>query len=256
MVCPGHVGGFTRWIDGQLAQADIVMAYSRATAGEVVAHAARRAIDLPGPIRVVPLGTGLTEPPALVERPARLPPVGSYVLFVSTLEPRKNHAFAITVWEHLLATMPRERVPKLVLAGRPTAQMAPLIERLRATEHLDGHVIHFADASDLDLVALYQGCLFTFFPSLYEGWGLPVTESLVFGKPCFAAANSSLPEAGGAFARYFDTDRPEQTAAMLRAAIEDPAGLTEWEAGSALNSRPVSWRQSARRHPGNPGQRS
>ena len=58
--------------------------------------------------------------------------------------------------------------------------------------------------TDADLKVLYEGCLFTLFPSFYEGWGLPVTESLAFGKPCIASNRSSIPEAGGKLARYID----------------------------------------------------
>ena len=60
------------------------------------------------------------------------------------------------------------------------------------------------DRSDATLYQLYERCLFTVFPSFYEGWGLPVGESLWFGKNCIASNASSIPEVGKEFVTYFD----------------------------------------------------
>ena len=76
--------------------------------------------------------------------------------------------------------------------------------RLKASELLQRRVRLFRRVSDADLVRLYQDCLFTIYPSTYEGWGLPVTEALCFGKAVVTTAISSLPEAGGQYADYFD----------------------------------------------------
>lgn len=58
--------------------------------------------------------------------------------------------------------------------------------------------------SDADLAALYSACLFTLYPSVYEGWGLPVWEGLGNGKFCLSSNQGSLPEAGEEFADYAD----------------------------------------------------
>ena len=63
-----------------------------------------------------------------------------------------------------------------------------LMRQIVHADHLDGKLIVVEDPTDAELAALYQGCQFTVFPSLYEGWGLPVTESLAFGKPCLASS--------------------------------------------------------------------
>ena len=93
---------------------------------------------------------------------------------------------------------------------------------------------------------LYQGCLFTLFPSHYEGWGLPVTESLALGKPCIISNVTSLPEAGGDLARYLDPDDLAGTVRLIRAVISDRPGLAAWEAQVRRDFQPVPWEDSAR----------
>ena len=71
--------------------------------------------------------------------------------------------------------------------------------------------------------------MFTLFPSLFEGWGLPLGESLALGKPCLAASGTALPEAGGDLCRYFD---PEDVGAAHRAVtalLDEPGSIAAWE---------------------------
>ena len=83
------------------------------------------------------------------------------------------------------------------------------------------------------------------FPSLYEGWGLPVTESHALGKPCIVSNVTSLPEAGGALARYFDPDDLNDVVRVIRDTLSDRPGLAEWEARVRRDFQPVSWDASA-----------
>ena len=71
--------------------------------------------------------------------------------------------------------------------------------------------------SDAELAFLYRNCRFTVFPSLYEGWGLPIGESLWFGKLCIASKTSSMPEVGGDLVDYVDPkDADSLQQAILR----------------------------------------
>jgi glycosyltransferase involved in cell wall biosynthesis len=145
-------------------------------------------------VEIIPIGTGFA---AMLQAQAvasdRLPPAGSYALFVSTIEARKNHLLLFRVWRRMLDDMPRDSVPTLVFAGRVGWLVDDLMKQLENTDYLDRKICLIEDVSDAELASLYRGCRFTLFPSLYEGWGLPVTESLAFGKPCLVARNSSLP---------------------------------------------------------------
>ena len=128
-----------------------------------------------------------------------------YVLFVSTVEPRKNHLAAFEAWQQLLLQHRQARIPKLVCAGRPGWMCDPIFARLEASQILKQHVVLLSDFSDEELACLYRSCAFTIYPSHYEGWGLPVTESLCYGKVPVIADNSSLTEAGGPFAVVYPT---------------------------------------------------
>lgn len=243
------VDRFERWFTSTLPQCDVLFAISRASAVDVELYARQKGLALPGPVHTVAIGSGFkfpTQPQPENARPATaLPPPGSYVLFVSTIEARKNHVLLFRVWRELIDTMPEDTVPTLVFAGRVGWLVADLMQQLENTAYLNGKVLIVNDPTDTDLLRLYQGCLFTVFPSLFEGWGLPVTESLVLGKPCVISNKTSLPEAGGTLARYFDPDEFAEVCQVIRKTIEDRAGLVEWEARVVAEFRPVSWDETA-----------
>lgn len=246
----GVASHFREWFCNILPRADLVMAISQATARDVETYAARHALPLPGAVLPIPIGTGFTPPPrgGTAEPPVSpdLPAPGSYALFVSTIEARKNHLLLLRVWQRLLAEMPEGSVPKLVFAGKVGWMVADLMAQLANTSWLDGHVVLIESPSDADLAALYRGCLFTLFPSFFEGWGLPVTESLAFGKPCITADNSSLPEAGSGLTRMFDADNLHDATRVIRETLQDRPGLAAWEAKVRREFRPTPWSETAR----------
>ena len=125
-----------------------------------------------------------------------------YVLSVSTIEARKNHAYLVSAWRLMLDE--GLDPPDLVFVGRYGWRVGDLMAQMRATDFLDGriHVLH--DLSDAELETLYRNCQFTVFPSYVEGWGLPVGESLAQGRPCIASNTSSIPEVGGSLVDYID----------------------------------------------------
>jgi glycosyltransferase involved in cell wall biosynthesis len=193
------------------------------------------------------MGSGFSAAPPMTEARCsdQLPPAGSYVLLVSTIEARKNHHLMFRVWRRLLEELPPEVVPTLVFAGRVGWLVDDLMRQIANADHLDGKLVIVEDPNDAELAALYQGCLFTVFPSLYEGWGLPVTESLAFGKPCLIADRTSLPEAGGDLVRRFDPDNLNDAFSAIRDVILDPKGLALWEQQVRQEFRPVPWTATA-----------
>lgn len=238
----GLVRLFRSWFGGVLPLCDQVFAISQATAADVESWAQEQGIELPGPVIPIPIGTGFdAASPASLQRTPRLPPPGSYALIVATIEVRKNHLLLFRVWRRLLEELPRDRVPTLVFAGRIGWLVDDLMQQIANTDHLNGKLLIIEDPSDKELVSLYSGCLFTLFPSFYEGWGLPVTESLAFGKPCFISNRTSLPEAGGKLARSFDPDDLQDAYAKIRNVIEDRADLMRWEDTVKREFTPVSW---------------
>lgn len=128
--------------------------------------------------------------------PRGLVPVEPYVLTVGTMHPRKNHGLLLDIWRAWIESDGPSAVPLLVMTGRRHPQDGPVFERLAADLALRHRVRHVADASDAELAALIASCRFLVFPSLAEGWGLPVREALAYGKP--SIVTDAIPSAGSA----------------------------------------------------------
>ncbi len=245
---------FRHWAHALLPQADILLTISQWSGQDVVRVAARERLTLRTRPSTIPIGTGFSMPSGHRGQPGRggdgpgdrLPAPGSYVLMVSTIEARKNHALLVRTWRRLLEALPAERVPTLVFAGKVGWLVDDLMQQLRNADWLGAKVLLVENPQDSELEQLYRGCLFTVFPSFYEGWGLPVTESFSFGRPCIISNATALPEAGGRLARYFDPENGAEAFRVLREAIEDPAGVEAWGARVAAEFRPVGWEESAR----------
>ncbi|ODM45866.1 hypothetical protein A9320_27145 [Ruegeria sp. PBVC088] len=120
---------------------------------------------------------------------------GGFVLMVGTLEPRKNHEFAYRLWRELHKRHPGAVLP-LVFVGQPGWNMEGFTEMLAEDVGLPHRAIRIlTDVDDEALGVLYETCRFTLYPSHYEGWGLPVVESLNHGKPCLTSDAPSIVEA-------------------------------------------------------------
>jgi glycosyltransferase involved in cell wall biosynthesis len=234
---------FRASVESMLPLCDVVLAISRATAADVEAYARENGIALRGPVTPIPIGTGFgtQSQPAVTSRCRALPTASTYALFVSTIEARKNHTLLFRVWRRLLEDLPPERVPTLVFAGRIGWLIDDLMRQIANTDHLNGKLVVIEDPTDSELTMLYRGCLFTVFPSFHEGWGLPVTESLAFGKPCLISNRTSLPEAGGRLVRSFDPDNLHDAYQVVRQVIDDRPGLARWAAEVQREFKPVSW---------------
>lgn len=243
-----RVEHFRTWLEASLRASTTVLSLSRFTGADVDAYARQRRIPLAAPVRAI--GAGTSVPPPAGAPPSGLPQAGSYVLFVSTLEARKNHALAVKVWQKLMdevrtgARAPHT-VPQLVFAGRIGLGVDDLLQQMDNSRWLNGRIRLIRDPSDAEIRALYDGCQFTLLPSLYEGWGLPLEESLALGKPCLATSGTALPETGGDLCRYFD---PEDVGAAHRAVaglLDQPGGVAAWQDDVRRRFRPRPWREPA-----------
>lgn len=234
------------WFESIVPQCDILLTISQAVLRDVRDYAQRRGMTLPEKVQPIPIGTGfnVAQAPA-PQAMTGLPAAGTYVLFVSTIEARKNHALLFRVWRRLLDEMPQDRVPTLVFAGRVASLVNDLMQQIVNSDYLDGKLLILDNAGDAELSALYRGCMFTVFPSFYEGWGLPVSESLAFGKPCLISNRSSLPEAGGNLVRSFDPDNLDDAYRSVRNVIDHPAELAAWAEQVRREFKPTPWSAAA-----------
>lgn len=148
---------------------------------------------------------------------------GRYVLMVGTQEPRKNHAFAYRLWRELCARHGGDVLP-LVWVGQPGWSIDPLLAMVRADPGLPHGAIRILDdVDDAELQVLYGNCRFTIYPSHYEGWGLPVVESLLHGKPCLTSDAPALIEAGGGASEAICLFEGERWLARTEALMVDEA---------------------------------
>ena len=207
-------------------QVDRVVAISREAARDFRRwqRVALPAHDIP--VGVVPLDAGFSAAP----EPTPLRPAEPYVLCVSTLESRKNHALLLQAWLTLLRRHGTAVMPRLVLVGREGFGAEAALRLLRHAPELRDHVTWLRDVGDGALASLYAGCLFTVFNSFHEGWGLPVTEALAHGRLVVAPDHTSLREAGGRAAIYVTSQSEPELAETLWELIRDPGRRTALEA--------------------------
>lgn len=144
-----------------------------------------------------------------------------FALFVGTWDTRKNLWRLAQAWQRLVAR-PELDMPKLVVAGGPGWGSDDFRMFIDATGNLNGWVERIQHPSDTDLAYLYERCAFTLMPSLYEGWGLPVGESLAYGKTCVASDRSSIPEVGGDLVTYCDPTRIDSMAEAIASLVGHP----------------------------------
>ena len=193
------------------------------------------------PIRTVPLAQAFDKAPQgqvlrrEIAELARTP----FVLVVGTLESRKNIWRLAQAWQRL-SEEAGLALPRLVFAGKRGWHIADFSDLMQATGNLGG-LVQFADRpSDTELAWLYENCLFTAMVSLYEGWGLPIGESLAFGKTAVVADNSSMPEVGGDMVAYCDATSIDSIADAVRKLVAEPAHRETLEARIA-DTRLRTW---------------
>ena len=117
-----------------------------------------------------------------------------FVLYVSTIEARKNHRVLVQVWQDLYRQYGSD-IPKLVFVGMIGWGVGDLLEQLPHTEvHREGLILVQDRVPDDELAALYRTCLFSVFPSMGEGWGLGAVEAMSYGKVCIISSVPALLE--------------------------------------------------------------
>ena len=191
-------------------------------------------------IEVVAPGSGLNDRLSATEQRTISFPQ-RYVLFVSTIEIRKNHRLLVKVWRQLLERHGADAVPALIFAGQIGWLVDDLLAELTASDYLGGKIVLLRGLSDAELRQAYRASLFTVFPSLCEGWGLPIAESLVHGKFCVASDRTSIPEVGGDLIDYFDPSNEADALAKIERLLLDPGYLKAREARLRAEYRPRTW---------------
>ncbi len=165
-----------------------------------------------------------------------------YLLFVGTLQPRKNIERILAAFERMPAQITAGR--QLVIAGKAGWRTDDLVATLRRVEGA-GRVrwLDYVDADDLR--ALYQGAAAFVFPSLYEGFGLPVLEAFASGTPVITSNTTSLPEVAGDAALLVDPLDVDALAAAMASIVEDTALAGRLRAAGQMRARAFTWARCA-----------
>ncbi len=143
-----------------------------------------------------------------------------FVLCVGTIEVRKNGVTLLRVWQKLIQDGVQD-LPRLVFAGKLGWKNREFQEILASDKSLQDNVLILTQTTDSDLADLYTRCLFTVYPSLVEGWGLPVGEAAWFGKYSVVSSSSSLPEVCGDLVDYVSPKNLDGWVEMIKKSICD-----------------------------------
>jgi glycosyltransferase involved in cell wall biosynthesis len=240
------VEDFRRYWISAFAHADCIIFNARRIEADARAFCDQAGIRI-GRTAVVPLGY---EPPApRVQGDRSLPPFldrRRFALFVSTIEPRKGHDLLLRVWRRLLAEgVPQRHRFNLVLVGRRGWKVDAVLREIDELAGEQGMLRLFSDLSDPDLAALHENAAFCLYPSIYEGFGLPVIEAFSHGRAVIASRGGALLETVGGLSPCLDPQDEGAWYACLREWIENPAAYQPIEEKIRSSFSHPTWRDAA-----------
>lgn len=233
---PPDPHGFLRHFARVTRVASAVLCISESTRRDFRRHFP----EYPAPrVQVAPLGADLTVEPGPIEDAfaASLHDGEPYAVYCATLDRRKNHQQLYRAVSELVR---RGERPNFVFVGKLGNGVRDLLDCLRNDPAVAGRFVHVTHCDDRHLAAIYRRAAFAVYPSLYEGWGLGVTEALAHGTPCLIASGSSLGEAGLGVCRELHPLRTAEWTASISEyfaapQVVPPLDLPTWQAaGEAL----------------------
>jgi len=228
----------TRW---NARAASRVFADSEATRDDIVKFCgvAPEKISVIYPAYDAKLYQPVCDPARLAETRVRYRIATDYILAIGTIHPRKNYLRLIDAFAKLPLTN-----YQLLIVGKPGWLHKPIFDRVQSLNLQS--LISFLDyVPTADLPALISGARVLAFPSLHEGFGLPVLEAHACGTPVVCSMTSSLPEAAGDAALFFDPLDTDAIAGALERVLRDEALRAKLIAKGFENLRRFSWESSA-----------
>lgn len=246
---------FTRYIDETIQVANFFYCNSEFTKNELIdyyqkynqKHSIHQADDItPPPMQVITLGCDLQDKVKKIPKDNSVSDLTKepYLLFVSTIEIRKNHQLIYHMYLRLLEQ--NHNLPKIYFVGRRGWKVDDLLQQLDNDERIKNKIILLNNITDYQLLTLYQDCWFTLYPSFIEGYGLPVAESLSMGKYCLSSNAGALPEAGGEFIDYLSPYDLDAWCEKFLFLINNPQYIAQKASHIQKKYTPVSWQSFAK----------
>ena len=238
---PANVAADRAFAERILKRADGLIAVSEATRQDAV-----RLLHIP-PEKIRVIHHGVTGPffrvtqsdthPVRFRHGLRNP----YLLFVGTIEPRKNIDLLLDAYQALPQSLQKEF--ELVLAGPPGWAHSATMARLR---HPSPGVRYLGYVPEQDLPALFAGAAAFVYPSLYEGFGFPVAQAMAAGTPVITSDVSALPEIAGDAALLVDPRSQQEIREAMRALLTSPSRREQMAGLGRANAARFSWAECAR----------
>ncbi len=169
--------------------------------------------------------------------------ITNYLLYVGAIQPRKNLEVLIEAFEIHKSSIRCDL--KLVLAGGKAWMWEETIERIEKSP-FKNDIILTGKVNFEDLAVLYKNAGIFIFPSLYEGFGIPILEAFASGIPVICARNSSLPEVGGEAAEYFENSDAEDLRRKIKKVLENKELQNSMIARGKEQVKKFSWEKCAR----------
>ena len=240
------VENFRDYAHGMFAMADLVLVSAVQIESDLINYCRKHNLRIP-PTRVISYGANLTQLPAGAPRPLPrgLKP-GQYAVFVSTIEPRKGHRMLLSVWKRLLAEgVPQAADFSMVFVGRPGWMVDDLVSEIKALDAAANRFHMLSGVGDEELDSLYRNAGFCLYPSVYEGYGLPVVELFGYGKAVIASNGGALKEVTGEFSPCIDPRDEEAWYAIMKRWIQNPDDRLPYEKAIRERYRHPTWDEAA-----------
>ncbi len=248
---PQYVGkkrmeGFRKYLHNAIENSDLLVTISQTVEREITKyiHDCRSELkNVPNAVRHLTLGAELklvggdVRPDVRAMFPAECD--ANPYLMVATFDPRKNHHYLLDAFDLLWKS--REDL-RLCLIGRVGSLCEDVVQRIRNHPAYGKQLFAFHDIKDSDLQHCYQNCRGVIFPSIVEGFGLPIVESLWFGKKTFASDTPIHREVGKTDCVYFDLNDPKS----LVAEIEKWELIADDASGRLPIRKPTTWEECSR----------
>lgn len=234
---------WSKWLPFVNRNADLIMADSECTKSDIV----RYMKFAPGKIRVIPLAAD--EKFSVQKHASELDNVcikysiqRPFVLFLGNVEPRKNLPRLIQAFHRV--KFQGEIKHQLVIAGSRSWPYPELVQLCRQSGVMESiKFIDYVEANDI--VSLYQASDLFVFPSLYEGFGLPILEAMACGIPVITSNVSSMPEVGGNAVYYVNPCKEEEIAKAIHEVLTDRGAWHELQRKGRERVRQFSWKRTA-----------
>jgi O-antigen chain-terminating methyltransferase len=242
---PGFADRFIPWLKKSIQLSDINFAISKNTRQDFIEFANAKSIKI-AETTVIRLGDSMKSSHEMNQNSENEEKIRhrEFILCVGTLEFRKNHIVLLNAYRLLLQSGV-SNIPQLIIVGCQGWMDSDISIQVQNDKLIHGYIQVLSGVSDSELTNLYRDCLFTVYPALYEGWGLPVSESLGYGKICITSRSSSMVEIAPHLTPFANPLAPEEWAEQISRLINNRELLAKESAKIASEYKLTKWAATA-----------